>query len=92
MRTAWRSSGGPHVILLQRAASLSPRLFFLEVQEGKSGPDVPRNTIYESRSPPRPQLEWGPCSMPIIGIEPMPPQERVWRPLRLKMKGWSQKR
>ena len=26
------------------------------------------------------------------GIEPMPPLESLWRPLRLKMRGWSQKR
>ena len=30
------------------------------------------------------------CQFP--GIEAMPPLESLWRPLRLKMKGWSQKR
>ncbi len=81
----------PRPLCLQtRAAALSAGLFFLAVKQGKSGFDVPA-TAFSSPDPRHDHkgvlvVCWFP------GIEPMPPLESLFRPLRLKMKCWSRKR
>jgi hypothetical protein len=75
-----------------------PTTFFLEVQAGKSGPDVPRHCIRKSRSPPRPQ--GGPCSILGFGhradaavresVEAAPPQDRLVAEATAMARGESQ--